>query len=197
MDNYLNYSGRYLENISEITQVHESFREVIGIWFTIILISDFNEKCKSLHFRFYYLLLLVTVPSFVLLSIPESIIAFMEVLLMLLLPIALTFGNFTTPGFSCFLIPFPLLFIIAVLLIGLGGLALLFEGIFVLLFLVFLLSFALSYLLISFVLLSSLDFSASFRATALAIFLICWWRLLRHPKKLRFLNPFLILLLFL
>jgi hypothetical protein len=47
-------------------------------------------------------------------------IAFIEVLLTLLLPIALTFGSFMS-FMSGFLRPLPLLFIMAVLLLGTGG----------------------------------------------------------------------------
>jgi hypothetical protein len=72
------------------------------------------------HFRFYYLLLLVTEPSLpVRLKTPFSRMAFMEVLLTLLLPMVLTFGSLT--GTSGLRMPVPLLFMMAVLLLGAGG----------------------------------------------------------------------------
>lgn len=145
-------------------------------------------KNTAIHFLFSSLLPLVDGPGFLL----ASQIAFIEVLLTLLFPIVFTFGSFTGGTF-------PLLFITAVLLVGTAAAFIVwFEdgGAFVLLFLMFLLSLFFSSFWSSFAF-YSLAFSASLRATPFANFLITWFLLLRHPKKLIFLTPLFTLLLFL
>lgn len=121
--------------------------------------------------------------------------AFIEVWLTLLLLTVFTFGSFIWLGVSDFCTLFALLFMMVVLLVGTLDLMLWFEGTLVLLFRTFLLSFF--YYFCTYLDFSSLTFSASLKATVLAIFLICCCLLFKHPKKLTFLTPFLMRLLFL
>lgn len=118
----------------------------------------------------------------------------MEVWLTLLLLTVFTFGSFIWLGVSAFCWLLALLFMMVVLLVGTLDLMLL-EGTLVLLLRTFLLSFF--YYFCTYLDFSSFTFSASLNATVLAIFLICCCLLFKHPKKLTFLTPFLIRLLFL
>lgn len=149
------------------------------------------------HLRFYYRLPDPSTASLGFFLIDPSKMVFIDVLLTLLLAIELTFGNLTPkPKLSDLRIPFPLLFMMAVLLVGGWGLLGWLDGILVLLLRIFLLSLFFSCML-SYLVFSSLAFSANLKATVLAILRICWCLLFKHPKKLIFFNPFLILLLFL
>ena len=124
----------------------------------------------------------------------------MLVLLTPLLPIAPTFGSFTWPTLSGLRRPLPLRLTLELLLLGLEGvrvwLALLLDGAFVLL-LRMLLALRDRSAWAAYFARSSLARSARFRATFLASLRIWCSLLFRHPKKLIFLIPFLILLLFL
>lgn len=119
----------------------------------------------------------------------------MEVWLTLLLLTVLTLGSFIWLGVSDFCTLLLLLFMMVVLLLGTLDLMLWLEGMLVLLLRTFLPSFLYSFC--TYLDFSSFTFSASLRATVLAIFRICCWRLFKHPKKLTFLTPFFIRLLFL
>ena len=138
----------------------------------------------------YYLLPLVIELSVIFFEAPPYKIAFIDVLLTLLFPT--TFGSFTVSKVYGLRAVMTFLFI-EVIFFETGG-RFIWAGPFVLLFRMFLLSFSLFASIFAFY---YLTFSANRSATALAIFLICWFRLLRHPRKLKFLTPFLILLLFL
>ena len=127
---------------------------------------------------------------------PPSQVAFMEVWLTLLLLTVFTLGSLIWLGVSAFCtLLLPLLFIIVVLLVGTLDFIVWLDGTLVLLFRTFLPSFF-SYFW-TYLDFSSFTFSASRSATVFAIFLICCCLLFRQPRKLTFLTPFLMRLLFL